>query len=279
VFSTRGSRAVELWTGATGGCPGDTFVTLERWEGPSRHLVSADDDSGEGVCSRIQATLPNFVTDDNGGLFLLGAFKKGSSVFEGMSGTDWLDGYRVRIHEGEQSVEVVQVVERKFFCSTGDGWQGGLQCNFRAATGTYVDPQHRLLFYATEHFDSAETPWVRMKEFRSVARAGEADCPTLGHAWVELYQDANFGGRSIMLDFVDRNKVDLSDLDTIEDFGGRASSARWCIPEGHWLKGWRETGFTGGSCLFEGTGRVAERAHLSSTCGNDALDSVAWRYQ
>lgn len=233
--------------------------------------------SSAGVGGWLEWQGLNLVVEEDGDLYLLGMWKPG---LEGTSARDQIAAYRVRVGERSGTVVLTEMARRVLFCSAPEQnvEMGGIQCDFKAGTGVYVDPNHDLLLYATEHHDRNSPPWFRMKEFRHVPDAGEdGGCSTLDGAWIELYKDVDFEDRSIMLDYRDRARRDLDDLDTIESFGGIASSARWCLPRGHRFAGWTEPNRGGRRCEFVGTGVVQTDSTLRSRCGNDAISSGQWQ--
>jgi hypothetical protein len=66
---------------------------------------------------------------------------------------------------------------------------------------------------------------------------------------VELYDDAGFGDRSLMIDFVDRRLEDYSNFDHAEGFEDKTSSVRWCLPPGAVFRLWQNKNSCGGDHL------------------------------
>ena len=137
--------------------------------------------------------------------------------------------------------------------------------NFAAASTFYISPGLELLFYASEHQNSGPGATVKMGEWRhrDMARAGsptflpgarflgpysipEGSETFLGgqgqtpvtKAWIELYDETVFGGRSLVVDFLDWSKDDFHDLRNFEGspldlhlgFNDEADSWRWFAP-------------------------------------------------
>lgn len=148
------------------------------------------------------------------------------------------------------------------------------QCDFLAAGGTYVSDAHELFFYNTEHDNTGPDRSVKMMEFRTM-NPNPATCDTnLGNAWVELFQDSNFGGRHIIIDYADRGLENYSDYKQVEDFNDRASSVRWCLPSGTSYELRADTGFGGTGRILTDTGSDADLGSSPGITGwNDRISS------
>jgi hypothetical protein len=81
-------------------------------------------------------------------------------------------------------------------------------------------------------------------EFRPVPHG---TCAAVEDAWVELYDNAGFGDRSLMIDFVDRALEDYSNFDRAEGFEDKTSSVRWCLPHGAAFRLWENKNSCGGA--------------------------------
>jgi hypothetical protein len=91
----------------------------------------------------------------------------------------------------------------------------------------------------------------------------------------ELYRDSGFGGRSLMIDFVDRTLEDCLDLHHAEDFGDEASSVRWCLPHGAAVRLWENAGPCDGSHRdLVGDGTFHEISELEGF--GDTTSCVKW---
>jgi hypothetical protein len=133
-----------------------------------------------------------------------------------------------------------------------------------------VSPSGEILFYATEHDNDGPvvdgkgtvkagewrhhrivrpgsptvTPAIHpggpytVGEGASITLNGSA-APPITRAWVELFADRDFSGRSVIIDYLDRNLDDFDDFRDIEadeldtdGFSDDASSMRWFAPQG-----------------------------------------------
>ena len=207
------------------------------------------------------------------------------------------------------------VSEQHVYCNS----ESGLSCNFTAAAAPYVSPSGELILYATEHEDDGGNGgWVRMAEFRhedtfrpgSPAREPTVDArgpyevteggvimlsgharPPESAAWVELFEDANYEEYSLMVDWPDRDRLDLADFDEIDHgiewgipipffpaiqggFGDEVSSVRWELPVGctAWL--YADQDFQGDRYGLGGTGRVMGIRNLESVGLDDKTHSL-----
>lgn len=136
--------------------------------------------------------------------------------------------------------------------------------NFLAGLCTYVSPTGELLVYAVEHYNWGPRASVRFAEFRheqvyregnpiyekqallyapefitedSTAILDAGDSQRMGpiRPWVEIFEDANYNGRSVIMDWADRDLEDFKDLRKLswpDGFNDRASSVRWFAPMG-----------------------------------------------
>lgn len=214
----------------------------------------------------------NLVTDYAGRLFLMGTTKSGGG------GNDTLSAFLLEVYENG-NVAVSLAASKTMVCGTPDDH---LQCNFDAAAGVYVTPAHKLVLYASEHDNDGPSGSIKMMEFRPVADLGTAECPTVNQAWVELYQDSNFGGRSVMLDYVDRGKRKTVDFAYLDSFNDMASSIKYCIPAGYKFTVYRHNTYGGGFKTYSGSGIVQADSNLhdntfsdGSTVG-DNISSAKW---
>ncbi len=131
-------------------------------------------------------------------------------------------------------------------------------CNMAAASGFYVSPSGDLIMYATEHENDGPNGTVRMAEFSSqdgydqdgayrptavpgtytgqpnqpVQLDGTASTPAVAQARVELYDEPDFGGRGLVLDYPDHGKEDYRHLSRVDDYNDEATSVRWRVPTG-----------------------------------------------
>lgn len=89
------------------------------------------------------------------------------------------------------------VARRHLYCDQSPIY-GENQCDFDAGAGAYVDPDGRLLVYATEHDNDGPKESVKTMEFRPEDHLDNPDtfavegCSQLADSWIELYGDRLF---------------------------------------------------------------------------------------
>lgn len=184
---------------------------------------------------------------EDGQLFLVGT--------EG-DGDDEVHLYEISIIDEVATFDFITKTDLE--CDPGPGI---LQCDFKAAGGTYVDPDGRLLLYGTEHDNdgpplsqdppaNGPTGSVKMMEFRSTDHLDDPDtwdettegCPTFDKAFVELYDDDLNGDNgvtselptdqlSLMIDFPDRDER-WPGFETAAELDDDIQAIRYCIPDG-----------------------------------------------
>jgi hypothetical protein len=208
---------------------------------------------------------------DPGTLYLIGLLNKDRYQ---STGDDNADLFRVELGADGQ-VEIVRESRLHLYC----GYRGTNHCNFAAAAGTYVDPDGRLFLYATEHDNYGprnpldDNRSIKFMEFRPVPHG---PCERIEDAWVELYDDDNYQDRSLMIGWVDRNLEDYCDYREVDDFDGRASSVRWCLPRGLSYRLYSGLGLKEGTCgggmalELHGDGTLHAVADLTPWGFNDA---------
>lgn len=225
------------------------------------HDTNLQTDIGDRTFGQYQSI--NLLTACDGTLYAVGTH---NNTQQG-DGADFVDLYRIENGVGN-AVTITKVAKRQVYC-TYNGHTGKYQhCNLDAAGGIYLDPEGQLYVYATEHendgpyedgvFDGQEGS-VKFEEFRPIPHG---TCDSLDDAWVELYVHDTYQGRSLMIDFPDRDLEDHSDYGRAEEFEGEASSVRWCLPAGTTHRLWDETGFSGKYRDLAGTGMLEGKADL-----------------
>jgi hypothetical protein len=211
----------------------------------------------------------NIVTEcESGRLFLIASHNDGS---------DFVDAYRLDVLTSMNKVFITKVAKRHMFLDENSGERQG---DLQAAGGAYIGPDNKLYFYSTEHGRNGPNGSVKMIEFGPQEARSQVN--TIEEAWVELYDDKNFEGRSIILDYVDRNLRDYNDFDRIEKFDNTASSLIFAIPVGYRLRLYEDDNKGGGFLDLNGTGRAERIADLSSiTLSNNVnadnkISSALW---
>jgi hypothetical protein len=247
----------------------DRFDTWDEDELESE-LCDDDDDCDEEFGNYQNV---NLLPQCDGGLYLVGTHKNSITT------EDFIDLYRIENGSGAE-VRIVKVAKHHLTC----GYGGVNHCDFDAAGGIYVDPAGQLLLYGTEHDNdgpldvaplcSGAACSVKLEEFRPVPHA---TCDHIRDAWVELYDDHDFGDRSLMIDFVDRAHRDYRNYDRAEGFEDKASSVRWCLPVGATYRLWEDKEPCGGSYRdLVGTGQLESIADLDDVSFGDATSCSEW---
>jgi hypothetical protein len=216
----------------------------------------------------------NFLTQCDGSLFLSGTHRNSAGGF----GDDFIDLFRVTNGEGS-NVAIEKVARKHLFCNGN--------CDFDAAGGIYVDPAGQLVVYGTTH-DNDGVPVngygplqcagafcsTEFAEFRPVPHS---TCSAIEDSWVELYDDAGFGDRSLMVDFVDRALEDYSNFDRAEGFEDKTSSVRWCLPPGATFRLWEDKNPSGGGSRdLAGDGSFHGISNLDDIGFGDATSAAEW---
>ncbi len=209
----------------------------------------------------------SLVNQADGAIFMIGA-RNGSVASPIVNGEDLVAAYEIRGWEAGHSISVIKrTSEQHKFCTSNTDAGGtpirnatkSMNASFAAGSGTYVSPTGELLFYATEHWNDGVNLCVRFVEFhhRDVVRPnsplqapqarltgpralGEGSSLVLdGRAsrgaelrpWIELYDDDQFTGTSVMMDYDDRLADDFQDFRKL-NWNDKASSLRYFAPAG-----------------------------------------------
>ena len=206
----------------------------------------------------------SMVQDTNGTFYLIGSHNTSALA----NGEDWLHLYQLDRSGNNYSLTFVRGTH--LWCDF-DGT--GRTCNCAAGGGAYVTFEGDLIFYSSEHENAGPHHTVRFAEFRNrdvTFRGQLGPCD----AWVELYEEPNCEGRSVMYDWVDRSLENWEDLYYHDNFGDKASSVRWFAPEGTEFRLYEDDGFSGDYLRLEGRGHVSMYSDLRDTGWNDRIDSV-----
>ncbi len=196
------------------------------------------------------------------------------------AGGDFVDAYRLDVPTSQGDVVITKVAKRKMFPFDGTQATGFVyQGDFQAAGGAYISPDNKLYFYATEHGRNGPNSSVKMIEFGPEEPRSQVS--SIDEAWVELYEDTNFDGRSLILDYVDRDLRDYNDFDRIEKFEDIASSVIYAIPVGYRLRLYENDNQGGDFLILNGTGRAERISDLHNVLFNgkvvgDNISSAVW---
>lgn len=249
------SAVIDFYVSGGTELEGAVFAHFDTWSRGELRTDIGDDDFGD-----YQSV--NLVTQCDGTLFLVGTHQNGFSA------ADFADTFRLENGAGDDVV-ITKVAKRNLVCDD----IGEQQCNLDAAAGVYLDPGGQILVYATEHDNDGPGGSVKFREFRPMPHSG---CDNIRDAWVELFVDDGFDGRSLMIDYVDRNRRNYRDYDEAEEFGDAPSSAYFCLPEGATYRLWQHAGCTGDQLDLVGDGTFQPIAHLSDFSFGDKVSCSEW---
>lgn len=169
--------------------------------------------------------------------------------------------------------------------------------NFLAAACTHVTPAGELLMYAIEHYTHGPSTSVRFVEWRHqhiaspegnlLAPRGTLVLPEFLPAgthtlhltnlttyamrpWIQLYDQDDFGGTRVTIDYPDFERDDYDDLrkldGSIDGFNDRTSSMRWWAPPGWRVRLYDSDNFGTGDSTYtlNCDGTIQAIANLSS---------------
>lgn len=224
-----------------------------------------------------------FLRQTDGALFLLMT----RNTIAPSLGCDVADLFRV-----DQTIgfRLTRVASKHMFCSYD---RTGTICGFGAAAGGYVSPSGELLLYSVPHDDQDgfDPDFVRMAEFRhrhvstedSPLRLPTVDAggqyavdeggtitlsgsgrPPADRPWVELYDDDDLEDRSIVIDYDDRNLLELENFAFLDQFGDKTSAVRWRSPIGLDVELYDDHDFHDRYIVLKGTGHTEAIENLAT---------------
>jgi hypothetical protein len=200
--------------------PGFGFQLHTRWNA-SQVLGGAwpvQKNDAAGVPLSYSHQTLNFIKQDNGQLFLLGAHNR-SGLAPFVNADDVAVLYQVSGTGDGQTINLGVLEGMRFFSRAPGSVDDplGKTINFNGSVGVYVSPTQELLLYATEHYNLGPGGSVQVAEFRHVdvyrpgnpnyrpqARItgptsvnvgtvtelnGSGSRPSRAQPWVELYAD------------------------------------------------------------------------------------------
>jgi uncharacterized membrane protein len=223
-----------------------TFSLLDIW--PKNEIIG-NWDNYQGI---------NFVTDcGTGQLYLVGTGNVDASVYLcplynwkfPCTPTGWDAASLMEVRFDGNDIELEVVWENIFHCSYRDE----KYCNFDAGAGVYVDPDHQLFVYATEHANNGPGGTVKMMEFRP---AYFHSCTDINDAWVELFEGYNSYSRNLMIDYQDYNLEYYADFKYPENFTDKTRYAEFCIPNDYSFILYEHDQFRGKQIHLTGNGAL-----------------------
>ena len=257
---------------AVAGGDGDTFFfyrsTLTDLRSPDLSWELVDTTPGPGVQDPHQTL--NFLREGNieGDLYLAGARGRILS-----NDRDRIDLYRVDCETKEcvpgESVTLTVRFNGKRITPFPATYGLDELASLAAGSGFYVSPSGELIFYATEHDNDGPSGTVKAGEWRhrdmvregsptvlpsaavdgphevdeggGVTLSGSASPPAT-RAWIQLYEQTDFGPGYVTVDFDDRLRDDFDDFTTLEPLvvlgnvlvthNDKTRSWKWFAPPG-----------------------------------------------
>lgn len=237
----------------------------------------------------------NFIRqgDITGTLYVAGARGGIDLVLGARIGDDIIDLYRIDRIGNEIKLKLVSSKTKDSHANADASTFDFGEANFAAASGFYISPTGEILLYATAHENDGPDNIATVGEWRHHNMV-RPDSPTLlpgvtvfppaggeftvnegdttplagvgaqpaTKAWLELYSDKTFGGRYVVIDFLDWGKDNFSDFGDLEGsnfdfhfgFNNEASSARWFSPSNTHMRlnqyPFGDSDFPGGDARF-----------------------------
>lgn len=230
----------------------------------------------------------SLIKQSDGRIFMIGMHNT-SNASPVPLGEDRAVLYRLTFGVGIQQVFIQEVRTTQLYCGDLTA-QTGSNGNFAAGGGAWVSPSGELMLYATTHGqDVPNGSWIGMSEFRHFAlnNTGIGGPCT---AYVELYSDANYQGRSFVFDGLDRLREDWSNFASLDDesfdledgFHDQASSVVWNLPAGTSARLYKDDTYRNSYLELVGTGltrRISNLHNVNWTSGSgfagDAISSIS----
>jgi hypothetical protein len=224
-----------------------------------------------------------FLRDTDGKLYMITMRHPGGFAF---SGEDWASLYLVE-EQAPGELRLTWLAQRMFHCryDGGGGPQPMRVCNMGAGNNAYVSLSGELILYSVPHDDEDgfDIDIVRMGEFRhrdvnrenSPLRLPTADAagpyqvneggvvelsgtggPPADRPWVELYDDDGYLDRSIVVDYDDRDLLELENFNDLDNFNDKTTSVRWRAPVGLNIELYDDDNFQDRTIRLFGTGET-----------------------
>jgi len=266
---------------------------IQDWNPDSSEDYDGDGDSWPTGTGAHQSSA--FIRGTGGSLYLIGMRHPGGLPW---SGSDYADLYRVD-SKSDGGFKLTRLLTKHFYCVYDGGESGGVPGsdmrigNFAAAGNAYVSPSGELILYSIPHDDEdwADPDFTKLGEFRhrDVNRedsplrlpSADADGPYtvnegetvtlsgLGKApvdrpWIELYDDDNWEDRSIVVDYDDRNKLELNNFNNLDHFNDKCTAIRWRSPGGLNIHLYDDDNYKDRYIILYGTGKTQSIADLKN---------------
>jgi hypothetical protein len=269
--------------------PLDVWIvnTDEQFLGFNHKWPSDMCSSSDWDCDHPHQTL-NFVREGSldGDLYLIGTRNKGGGAFGAGLDEDYFDLYKVEWCNDSRSdcradpepghLQFTLRYKMTLDIVAKSKSDGDDITNFAASGGVYVSPKGELIIYGTEH----DNDGPKDENGRGTIKAGEwrhrdvnytGTC-TRGTGWAELYEDNNYEGRSIVLDWADRSRDDFDNMNILDGFNDKTSSVRWCAPVECNILIYQDAYYGGVSVTLPGTGGVISGSDFGGF--NDEVSSL-----
>jgi hypothetical protein len=191
----------------------------------------------------------SLIWDQNGRLYLIGMTRRGSCGLPFGLGVDFADLFEVDLTldaEGNPTWMRLTALAGKSFTMSDSSI--GFNANFVGGAGVHISPSGTLILYGAPH-GPAEPPtgdndsqFLHFAEIRPT-RANSTLHPGPGTAYLELFEDDGFEGRSIVLDYQDRFERPWWNLGFVDNFNDRMSSLKYYGPLGFSFFLYRDSNF------------------------------------
>jgi hypothetical protein len=269
----------------------DRFVVAVWGFGTTRWLdfyLSRHADVAKGFDGPARVTLPanfalveyqaiHFVTQTDGGLFLLG-FHNTSNSAPTTSGLDIVHVWEVALPPGAPKdgewpgLKVELKTWGEFTCKDR-------QANMDAGAAAWVDPSGELHLYSCYHWRQDGT--VRFSEFRALPEANGSTIVEPSQGWIDLFEHTRYAGHCLSL--AGRTGNDIREYQHIHvegsNFNDVVSSVRYQLPPKHRYRLFERADYQGRFVDLVGDGTVVEVPDvgtLSLALPGDRVSSSKW---
>lgn len=211
----------------------------------------------------------NFINQCDGKIFMVGTHNTGwPPPSQGANHVRW---YQLK-NGPANTLAIEKVGAMELHCEYPTAALASVvHCNLGAGGGIYIDRNRQVYVYGVEHDNDGPAGSVKFEEFRASRPLTAAK---IEEAWVELYEDFDFEGRSVMIDFKDRHLENYADFHQVERFDDMVSSAQWSLPAGWKFRLYENKSPCGGSFIdLTATGEIKNFKKLKF---NDKTSCAEW---